>query len=148
MKLIYKQDIFKSKCEAIVNPVNTVGVMGGGLALAFKKKFPKVYDAYVEHCKEGFDVNSLFTCESELNGDGIFVVNFPTKKHWRNPSQLNWIENNLIELKELCIDWEIKSVAIPQLGCGLGGLDWNDVKPLIIETFKDIDITVVLFENI
>lgn len=146
MKLMYNTDIFNSKCEAIVNPVNTVGVMGGGLALEFKKKFPKVYEAYKQKCADGFDVNELFTCQSEINGCGVFVVNFPTKKHWRNPSQLNWIKDNLIELRDLCIEWEISSVAIPKLGCGLGGLDWNDVKPLIIKTFENVDITVVLFE--
>lgn len=142
MKLMYKQDIFKSGCEALVNPVNTVGVMGAGLALAFKKKYPNNFDEYKQKCMDGFDVNTIFITVE----DGKFIVNFPTKLHWKDPSQIGWIKTNLVNLREWCITNKIKSVAIPKLGCGLGGLSWSIVKPIILEIFENIDITVVLFD--
>ena len=142
MKLMYKQDIFNSGCEALVNPVNTVGVMGEGLALAFKKKYPNNFNAYKQKCMDGFDVNTIFTTVE----DGKFIANFPTKLHWKDPSQIGWIKTNLVNLREWCITNKIKSVAIPKLGCGLGGLSWSIVKPIILEIFENIDITIVLFE--
>lgn len=142
MKLMYKQDIFKSGCEALVNPVNIVGVMGAGLALAFKKKFPNNFNAYKQKCMDGFEVNTIFTTVE----DGKFIVNFPTKLHWKDQSQIGWIKTNLVNLREWCITNKIKSVAIPKLGCGLGGLSWVIVKPIILEIFNNVDITVVLFD--
>lgn len=139
-------DIFASGAACIVNPVNTVGVMGGGLALAFKKRFPENFVVYKDLC----DANLLKTGEVHLfmtDQEDVphFIVNFPTKQHYKDPSLLEWIEPGLICMKNMLEMFYVKSVAIPALGCGLGGLDFNDVYPLIEKHFGegcDIETTV------
>lgn len=136
-------DIFDKNAQAIVNPVNTVGVMGKGLALAFKQKYPDNFNLYKTACENNeLKVGQLFITQSAL---GQFIVNFPTKHHWRGKSQLNWITQGLIELKKFIIENHIHSIAIPALGSGLGGLNWTAVKAeieLILQDLTEVEIWV------
>lgn len=128
LELIEKGNIFNSSCEFLVNPVNCVGVMGKGLALEFKNKYPLNFEIYKKACDNAsFNIGNLLI----VPVDNKFIVNFPTKKHWRNKSDLEFIKIGLEELKVAIKDFNIKSIALPKLGCGLGGLDWNEVFDLI-----------------
>ena len=142
-----KGDIFESGCEALVNPVNTEGVMGKGLALEFKKRFPENYFLYKLECEAGFmDIGSILPYYE----NGTWVLNFPTKDYWRDPSEVYMIEDGLVALREWISFGEKihpgpKSIAIPALGCGLGGLSWAQVKQMIerhLSGFKALDIKV------
>jgi O-acetyl-ADP-ribose deacetylase (regulator of RNase III) len=130
-------NIFNIRCEAIVNAVNTVGVMGGGLALQFKNRYPLMFEGYRKLCKSGeFKIGDLYVYQ----GKEQIIVNFPTKDHYMYPSELEFIEKGMDALIEFLLQHEfVRSIAIPKLGCGLGGLDWNDVKKIIIKKFKDAD---------
>ncbi|MDM5282678.1 type II toxin-antitoxin system antitoxin DNA ADP-ribosyl glycohydrolase DarG [Peribacillus frigoritolerans] len=132
--------------EAIVNTVNCVGVMGKGIALEFKKRFPDNYDIYKKACsKNEVTVGNMLVYPLKNNGKTKFVINFPTKKHWRQPSKMEYVEEGLDDLVKVLRENKIQSIAIPALGCGNGKLSWGDVKPLIIkklQVFKDIDIKV------
>ena len=140
-------DIFQSNCEAIVNPVNCVGVMGAGLALAFKERYPDNFQAYVEACdNKELKLGKPFFFELELKDKPRWVINFPTKLDWRNPSKIAWIRFGLLKLSKQLMVKGIKSVAIPRLGCGKGGLDWNVVKPIIEAKLKDLPIEILVYE--
>lgn len=120
-------NLFHSKAEALVNAVNTVGVMGKGLALQFKEKFPQNYQAYREACKnEELVVGKIFTFEE----NGQWIINFPTKKHWRGKSKYGYIEEGLKSLVTFLEESPIKSIALPPLGCGYGDLTWEKVKEM------------------
>jgi O-acetyl-ADP-ribose deacetylase (regulator of RNase III) len=134
-------DLLTAKVDALVNPVNTAGVMGKGLALQFKKAFPDVFTAYK---KAKLAIGRMHVVERAHAPR--FVINFPTKQHWRDPSKLEYIESGLVDLVARVRDLGITSIAIPPLGCGLGGLDWADVKPLIVDAFAPLPVRVVLFE--
>lgn len=128
-----KGDVFDSGCAALVNPVNCVGVMGAGLALQFKHKFPKNFDFYKSICR----CNALFPgIPLIFEEKGVFVINFPTKSNWKEDSKLYYIERGMPLLVNLIVALNIPSVAIPKLGCGLGNLDWEDVKPLVYQAFE------------
>ncbi len=129
-------DLLKADVEALVNPVNTVGVMGRGLALQFKRAFPDNFRAYAAACKAG-DVapGKMFVFETGRTTKPKFIVNFPTKRHWRNKSRLEDIETGLAALVSDVRRLEVRSIAIPPLGCGLGGLKWQEVQPLIVTAF-------------
>jgi len=133
------KDIFKSSAECLVNPVNVVGVMGAGLALQFKTRYKLNYITYKEACDEGY---IRIGCGLNVKEYDKYIFNFPTKKHWKDPSKLEYIELGLIDLAEHIFQFDINSVAIPALGCGLGGLDWNDVRPLIEKFEKKLNINV------
>lgn len=141
-------DMFASGCDALVNTVNTVGVMGAGVALAFKKKFPHNYHSYRDACSEGrVIVGRMFITKAEYLGKEILIVNFPTKKDWRNPSTMDYVNSGLASLASGLRTSGIKSIAIPPLGCGNGGLDWPDVKELIIQHLESIEnIDIVVYE--
>ncbi len=137
-------DLLKAEVDALVNTVNMMGVMGKGLALQFKKAYPEMYDEYVWSLENGYlkmgRVTYWIECSDKLPN---YILNFPTKIHWRDPSQLSYIEAGLDYLVDLIPDLGIKSIAIPPLGCGLGGLNWKDVEPLIREKLgelEDVDI--------
>lgn len=138
-------NIFNAPAEVLVNPVNCVGVMGRGLAFQFKKKFPGNFDMYSVACKRGeLTPGKVYTVQER----GKFIVNFPTKDHWKDPSRLEWIETGLDSLIDEICNLELKTVAIPALGCGLGGLDWyEEVRSLIISKFEEYpEIKVYLYE--
>ena len=145
-------NILESEAQVLVNPVNTVGVMGKGLALGFKEKFPKNFLAYVDACRVGDVVVGKMFVFQLPQGDGMkdgsprYIVNFPTKSHWRNPSKMEWIEDGLEDLRKFLIAEKIKSIAIPPIGAGLGGLDWPQVKKRIIDALQDLDLEVLVFE--
>jgi O-acetyl-ADP-ribose deacetylase (regulator of RNase III) len=129
-----KGDIFQSGCEAIVNAVNCIGVMGAGLALAFKKKFPKMHTDYKKYCNEGkLRPGGMHVWEND--GDPKYIINFPSKDDL-SPSKLEYIVDGLEALREVIESNNIKTIAIPALGSGLGGLDYDDVRPLL-EEFAD-----------
>ena len=137
MKFIKQGDIFKSSCEVIANPINCVGVMGGGLALAFKKKFPEHFETYKKMCQNGeIKVGELYVVDGDEKHK---VLLFPTKIHWKNPSLMEYVESGLEYLVKNYDKMGIKSIAIPALGCGLGGLKWEDVKEKIISILSEID---------
>lgn len=141
-------NILDSEAQALVNTVNTVGVMGKGIALQFKNQFPHNYKLYRDACKnKELTVGELLITEEEslLTGKKI-IVNFPTKTHWRKPSEYEYISRGLISLANIIEERQIKSIAIPPLGSGNGGLDWNKVKPMIIETLKNHNCEVYLYE--
>lgn len=135
---------FTNCVDAIVNPVNCVGQMGKGLALEFKKRYPRNFEIYKQACDDGLvTVGSVFWESAGIKvGDGPSIIaNFPTKKHWANPSRIDWIESGLLNMAKTINHkpYAIRSIAIPALGCGLGGLDWADVKKLMVQILDPID---------
>lgn len=130
-----KGNILHSPSEAKVNPVNCVGVMGKGLALQFKKAYPKNFEDYKPACDSGLvRLGEMFiTVYAEHEGVKKYIINFPTKKHWSDKSSLCDIRYGLRDLIQWVSTLRIGSVAIPKVGCGLGGLDWEEVRPLIVE---------------
>jgi O-acetyl-ADP-ribose deacetylase (regulator of RNase III) len=140
-------NLLDSGAEALVNTVNTVGVMGKGIALMFKEAFPENFRAYAAACKKGeIGIGRVFVTEKRDWVSGSrWVVNFPTKKHWRHPSKLEWIEEGLQDLKRFIVENEVRSIALPPLGSGNGGLDWERVRPRIeaaLGSLSDVDIIV------
>jgi O-acetyl-ADP-ribose deacetylase (regulator of RNase III) len=133
---IKDKDIFESDCEVIANPINCVGIMGGGLALAFKNKFPKMYIKYKEMCANREIIPGKVYL---VDGDEKHkVLLFPTKDHYKYMSRYKFITGGLRSLVRQYKDWGIKSIALPALGCGLGGLDWDDVKFAIEDELKEL----------
>ena len=133
-------DIFETQCEAIVNPVNCVGVMGKGLAKVFRSRYPENYRAYQAAClQHQVIVGQMFITQVEMDSYLRYIINFPTKHHWSNPSQLEYIEDGLRNLKESLVLLKIRSVAIPALGCGCGALSWDQVAPRIVDCLGDLD---------
>jgi O-acetyl-ADP-ribose deacetylase (regulator of RNase III) len=139
-------DLLAAAVDALVNPVNTAGVMGKGLALQFKKVFPDNFAAYARACKAGEVVTGRMHVVHRP-APPRFIFNFPTKQHWRQPSRLEYVRDGLVDLVARVRELAIHSLAVPALGCGNGGLDWNDVRPLIEQAFAAVpDVRVVLFE--
>jgi O-acetyl-ADP-ribose deacetylase (regulator of RNase III) len=134
--------------DAIVNTVNCVGVMGKGIALQFKKKWPDNFKLYSDACKAGLvKPGHMFVYDAGLLASPKFIINFPTKDHWRGSSRIEFIRDGLNDLLVQIKQHQIRSIAIPPLGCGNGGLDWRVVKPLIEQAFAEMpDIEVKLFE--
>lgn len=139
--IIYtNRDLFECKAQTLVNPVNTVGVMGKGLALAFKNRYPGMFQEYKSQCDRGeLSIGSLHLYKSS----DYWILNFPTKKHWRNKSQSAFIEVGLKAFIENYPSMSITSIAFPKLGCGYGGLDWeNDVQPMMKQYLSDLPIRI------
>jgi len=125
--------------EALVNTVNTVGVMGKGLALQFKRRFPSNFRVYAEACRRGkVQVGRMLVVETRKHAGPRFIINFPTKKHWRDPSRLEYVRAGLVALIHEVKTRHIQSIAIPPLGCGNGGLAWLDVRPLIDQALCEL----------
>jgi O-acetyl-ADP-ribose deacetylase (regulator of RNase III) len=139
-------NIFLSFAEALVNPVNCVGVMGKGLAKQFKVKFPDNFKQYKEAC----DNEDIMIGRMNVYWDDnerVTIFNFPTKVHWRNKSQYRWIDSGLNALRSDLMYFGIRSVAIPPLGCGLGGLEWSRVRDMIIKKLDEFnDLSVKVYE--
>jgi O-acetyl-ADP-ribose deacetylase (regulator of RNase III)/uncharacterized protein YwgA len=136
-------NIFESKNKTLVNTVNCVGIMGKGVALEFKKRYPEMYKQYKADCDHG----RIKVGEPVLYADllGTSIINFPTKKHWKSPSLLKDIEKGLDIFLKQYKELGIESVAFPPLGCGNGGLSWDDVGPLMYQKLSQIDIPVEIF---
>lgn len=142
-----KGNLLEDTADVYVNTVNTVGVMGKGIALQFKQVFPEVFKQYAKDCKEGrVQIGKMHVISIEGLTNPKYIINFPTKEHWRNPSKLSYIEEGLNDLVQVIQTLDIKSIAIPPLGCGNGGLDWSMVRPLIVEAFEKLPIDVHLYE--
>ena len=141
-------DIFDEDVEALVNSVNCVGVMGRGIALQFKNLFPENFKAYAEACeRQEVQPGWMFVYESGKMTNPRYIINFPTKRHWRAKSRMEDIEAGLDALAGEIRDRNIRSIAIPPLGSSLGGLNWADVRPRIESTLGELDgLLVLLFE--
>ena len=147
--IFYKTgNILESEAEALVNTVNTQGVMGKGIALQFKNVFPHNYKIYKEACKKGvFDIGNLLIVEDNgLISGKKTIINFPTKISWRNPSEYIYIEKGLEKLIQEIEDKNIKSIAIPPLGSGNGGLNWEVVKKMIEDKLYNFPVEVYIYE--
>ncbi len=141
-------NLLDADAEALVNTVNTVGVMGKGIALMFKERFAKNTEEYTKACKANqLHTGKIFVTETyELMGPK-WIINFPTKKHWRNPSKLEWITEGLKDLKNFIINNRVKSIAIPPLGSGNGGLNWPIVRKQIEMVLSDLDeVDIFVYE--
>lgn len=147
--IIYTQgDLLASDAEAIVNTVNCVGVMGRGIALQFKKQFPDNYAYYETACKNNEVIpGKMLVYERHGLIYPRYIINFPTKRHWRGASRIEDIENGLTDLVEVIKAQNISSIAIPPLGCGLGGLDWKIVKTHLESALAPLhDVEILIFE--
>jgi O-acetyl-ADP-ribose deacetylase (regulator of RNase III) len=140
-------NLLEARVEALVNTVNTVGVMGKGIALMFKERFAENFRRYAAACKaKEVHTGKMFVTEiNELDGPQ-WIINFPTKQHWRGDSRMEWITEGLQDLRRFVIQNKVKSIAIPPLGAGNGGLDWAAVRPQIETALADLDIEVLVFE--
>lgn len=140
-------NLLAADAEALVNTVNTVGVMGKGIALQFKRAYPAMFKAYERAAKKG----EVRLGQMEVHQTGSlsgpqFIINFPTKQHWRARSRLEDIRSGLVDLVRVVDALGIKSIAVPPLGCGNGGLDWSEVEPLIIAAFAELpDVDALIY---
>ncbi len=145
--IIFTQgNLLDADTEAFVNTVNTVGVMGKGIALMFKEAFPENFKTYEAACKSGeVRIGHMLVIERKDLIGPKWIINFPTKKHWRHPSKLEWIIEGLDDFKRIVMERGIKSVALPPLGSGNGGLAWEEVRPIIeaaLQTLPEVDFVV------
>ena len=143
-----KGDILKADAEALVNTVNCVGIMGRGIALQFRKAFPENYREYRAACeRKRVEPGMVFVHDLQRLANPRYIINFPTKRHWKGRSRLEDIEAGLLALTGEVRRLGVRSIAVPPLGCGLGGLRWADVRPRIESAFRGLpDIQVLLFE--
>lgn len=158
-------DLLRDDADALVNTVNCVGVMGKGIALTFKRRYPAMFDAYRRRCASGavrtgtmhvwanpahpehrITEEPVELVRSTAPANPRLVVNFPTKQHWRDPSKIEWIIEGLVDLTLAVQAHQISSIAIPPLGCGNGGLRWSDVEPLILAAVatwpEDVEVRI------
>lgn len=136
-------NIFESKAEVIVVTVNCVGVMGAGIALDAKYRWPEIKNKYVNECAEGrFSIGDIFWGQTNKQ----HVALFPTKNHWKLPSKIDYLEFGLSTLRNDLVKKSFRSIAVPQLGCSNGGLDWKDVRPKIVRSLDNVpDLKVELW---
>jgi O-acetyl-ADP-ribose deacetylase (regulator of RNase III) len=141
-------NLLDAPTEALVNTVNTVGVMGKGIALMFKEKFPANFLAYAQACKEKrVHTGEIFVTDTHSLMGPRWIVNFPTKEHWRSPSRLEWIVAGLRDLRRFIEREHVASIAIPPLGAGNGGLDWEVIRTHIVNELCDLEGTdIVVYE--
>jgi O-acetyl-ADP-ribose deacetylase (regulator of RNase III) len=142
-------NLLDADVEALVNTVNTVGVMGKGIALMFKEAFPENFQLYREACKKhDLQVGHVFATERrDVIGGPKWIINFPTKQDWRKPSKLEWIEEGLVDLRNYIEAHSIKSIALPPLGSGNGGLDWQRVRPAVVQALDSIPgVRIIVYE--
>lgn len=141
---LHGTDLLRAPTDALVNPVNCVGVMGKGLALQFKLAFPANFVAYAAACARHELQPGHVHVFSTGKPQPRFILNFPTKRHWRDGSRLEDIRAGLEDLARLTTELKLTSIAIPPLGCGLGGLPWSQVEPLIRSSFEPLGHLQVL----
>jgi len=137
-------NLLEADAEALVNAVNCVGIMGKGIALQFKHTYPDVFLRYQTACRAGqVIIGQMFVVECKGAGNPSYIINFPTKRDWRNASRLEDIQVGLVDLVATINRLRLRSIAIPALGCGNGGLDWSVVRPLIeaaLSTLPDVHV--------
>ena len=136
-------NLFESPAKVLVNTVNTKGVMGKGIALTFKRIYPAMFELYRDHCEQGrFEIGRLFLYKTRHK----WILNFPTKKHWRNPSRLEYIEAGLRTFTASYAKMGITTIAFPALGCGNGELDYEvQVKPLMEKYLGQLSISTLIY---
>ena len=143
-------NILESNAQALINTVNTMGVMGKGIALQFKKAYPGNFNAYRNACKQGnIAVGKLFVTKgnnNNLNSGEKIIINFPTKNDWRKPSEYCFIEQGLDDLFRIIEKHNIKSIAFPPIGAGNGGLEWEKVKKILEEKLSTLNIDIFVYE--
>lgn len=142
--IITKSSVFETKAQTIVNTVNCVGFMGAGLALEFKLRYPELFKKYQEDVKKGLVKIGIMNYYEDAE---VKAINFPTKLDFKNPSKLKWIEMGLDNLIKTYKEHNVTSIAIPKLGSRSGGLDWEEVKHLIIRKLRDLPIPVYICED-
>lgn len=146
MILSTQGDILRDDSEAVVNTVNCVGVMGRGIALQFRNAYPENYKAYEKACQRGeVQPGRMFVFETGELANPRFIINFPTKRHWRGKSRMEDIDSGLSALVEVLRERGIRSIALPPLGSGLGGLDWSEVRPRIVaalEVLEEVKVSI------
>jgi O-acetyl-ADP-ribose deacetylase (regulator of RNase III) len=140
-------NLLNADAEALVNAVNTVGVMGKGIALQFRLAFPENYNFYRKACKRNEVVpGKMLVFVTGTLTNPRYIINFPTKRHWKSKSRIEDIKYGLQDLLKVVINNQIQSIAVPPLGCGYGGLKWEDVRPMIEAAFAPVpDVKVQLF---
>jgi len=143
-----KGNLLSASVEALVNTVNCAGYMGKGIAAQFKHHFPENFRAYQKACKEGkVQPGSIYVFQTGFLNNPKFILNFPTKRHWRDKSRIDDIRSGLQALNKLIKNLNIKSIAIPALGCGLGGLSWNEIQSLIKNCLIELEeVNILIFE--
>ena len=143
-------NLLDSSAEALVNTVNTVGVMGKGIALQFKQAFPHNFEIYKQACLNGSLKTGkiLAVKDNEMQLGERLIINFPTKQHWKMPSEYAYIESGLAALVSYLKLSPIKSLAMPALGCGNGGLDWNKVRRMIEWHLAELDMAIWVYEPV
>lgn len=153
MIVFKKGNLFDTRCSSLVNTVNCVGVMGKGIALEFKNRFPEMFEAYKKVCKQnGMKIGKIWTyrqtCNIFENKKLYNIVCFPTKEHWMNPSKIEYIEEGLKSfVKNANTNNYPGGIAFPKLGCNNGGLDWEtQVKPLMIKYLEPLNIYIEIYE--
>ena len=140
-------DMFDSGAYALVNTVNLVGVMGKGVALQFKERFKDNFIQYKHACENSkIGIGNSLVVKEKWKDKEVLIVNLPTKKHWRNKSEYSYIEMGLANLVDIIAKYKISSIAIPPLGAGNGGLEWEKVKNMIADKLKDVDCDIIVFE--
>jgi O-acetyl-ADP-ribose deacetylase (regulator of RNase III) len=141
-------NLLDAKVEALVNTVNTVGVMGKGIALMFKEAFPANFRAYEDACKrKQVRIGRMFVTERQAFEGPRWIINFPTKKHWRQPSKMEWVSEGLQDLWHVIQEHNIRSVALPPLGGGNGRLEWGQVRVEIQRVLADLEnVDIIVYE--
>lgn len=141
-----KGNLIKAEVDALVNTVNTVGVMGKGIALQFKNAYPAMFKSYAQACKrDQVRLGEMWVFDAGQLTHPRWIVNFPTKGHWRSKSRMRDIQAGLEDLRRVIKELGISSIALPPLGCGNGGLDWEEVRPLIEQELQGLDTEVLLY---
>lgn len=146
IEIIPTGDLFQSGMQTIINPINCTGVMGAGLAKLFKTKYPDMFLNYQQRCHQGL-VKPGIPYTWQIPNSSNYILNFPTKNDWRNKSQLKDIQDGLHYIARHAKTWGITSLAIPALGCGLGGLKWSDVLPDIIDILGPLNIPIKIYQE-
>ncbi|CAN5640330.1 hypothetical protein BH23CHL2_BH23CHL2_18790 [soil metagenome] len=157
VRIVSDGNLFASTAQTITNTVNCRGVMGKGIALEFKKRYPGMFEDYKVRCDRGevqpghpyvyavhTDPQLRLTPDRSPHGPTL-ILNFPTKDSWRRPSKIEWIEQGLRNLRDCYHEWGIESIAMPPLGCGNGGLEWHEVGPLMYRHLIEMDIPAEIF---
>jgi O-acetyl-ADP-ribose deacetylase (regulator of RNase III) len=143
-------NLLEADAEALVNTVNTVGVMGKGIALMFKDAYPENFREYATACKKGqVRTGKMFVTQlpARLDSGPRWIINFPTKEHWRGRTRMEWITEGLRDLRRVILEKEIRSIALPPLGCGAGGLRWPEVRAAIVKELGNLEgVDIVVYE--